>query len=38
METYSELVPRIIDLGGTLEVRKARIEADRKQGNFAPRI
>ena len=35
IEPYSELVQRIIESGGIVEVLKARIEADRKQGKFA---
>lgn len=38
IEPYSELVQRIIESGGIVEVLKARIEADRKQGKFATRI
>ena len=35
---FESLVQRIIQSGGIVEVLKARIEADRKQGKFATRI
>lgn len=37
IEPYSDLVRQIIESGGIVEVLKARVEADRRQGKFAKR-